>query len=82
MRLRNKHLFSAIAFIRLSDTVGSALTAVDELGDADLEDVDISNRKPLLAHLKQAQSKLDAHIGRATHAGRWFSPSSSDRSVG
>ena len=54
--------------MNLADAVAAVVTAVDELGMVDLDAVDITDRKPLLVRLKQAQSKLDAHIGRATHS--------------
>lgn len=44
------------------------VAAVDDLGMVDLNAVDITDRGPLLVRLKRAQSKLDAHIGRTTHA--------------
>jgi hypothetical protein len=43
-------------------------TAIDALGRADLDCIEVSDRGPLLIRAKLAQSKLDAHIGRATHA--------------
>jgi hypothetical protein len=49
-------------------SVSAVLTAVDALGSIDLDAIDISERKPLLVQMKQAQSRLEAHIGRATHA--------------
>ncbi len=51
-----------------ADAVAAVITAVDTLGAVDLDAVEVSDRGPLLVRLKQAQSKLDAHIGRATHA--------------
>lgn len=49
-------------------TVTAVLSAVDALGGIDLDAIDIFERKPLLVQMKQAQSRLEAHIGRATHA--------------
>lgn len=66
--LQIEHPFATLALMQFADAVSAVLTAVDELGRADLGDVDVSEHKPLLARLKQAQSKLDAHIGRSTHA--------------
>jgi hypothetical protein len=51
-----------------ADAVNAVFAAVDRLGDASLDGVDISERKPLLVTLKQAESRLTAQIGRATHA--------------
>ena len=42
--------------------------AVVDIGRIDLDGLDISERKPLLVEMKRAQSQLEAHIGRATHA--------------
>ena len=52
----------------LADAIAAVATAVDELDAADLDAVDVSQRRPLLVQLKRAQSRLDAHIGRVTHA--------------
>jgi hypothetical protein len=54
--------------MNFADAVTAVLAAVDELGCADLDDLADSDRKSVLAQMKQAQSKLEAHIGRATHA--------------
>ncbi len=48
--------------------VNAVLSAVDALGQIDLDAIDISDRKPLLVRMKHAQSRLDAHIARATYA--------------
>ena len=49
-------------------TVTAVLSAVDALGGIDLDAIDINERKPLLVRMKQAQSRLDAQIARATFA--------------
>jgi hypothetical protein len=54
--------------MRYPSAVTAVTAAVDALGAVDLEVVDVSEHGQLLVWLKQAQSKLDAHIGRATHA--------------
>ena len=48
--------------------VTAVLAAVDDLGEADLDALDVSERKTLLVQMKQAHSRLDGHIARATHA--------------
>ncbi len=48
--------------------VNALRAAVDDLGRVDLDSLDISDRKPFLVEMKRAQSRLDAQIGRATHA--------------
>ena len=50
------------------DAVAAVATAVDGLGDADPSDVDSTALRQLLRTLKTTESKLGAHIGRATHA--------------
>ena len=54
--------------MQVSDAVLAVVAAIDALGAADLDDISISQRGPLLVKLKRAESKLSAHIGRATHA--------------
>ena len=49
-------------------TVTAVLSAVDALGRVALDAIDITERKPLLVQMKQAQSQLDAQIARATFA--------------
>ncbi len=49
-------------------TVTAVLSAVDALGGIDLDAIDINERKPLLVQMKQAQSRLDAQVARATFA--------------
>lgn len=51
-----------------ADAVTAVVAAVDELMTIDLDAIQGFERRPLLVQLKAAQSKLDAHIGRATHA--------------
>lgn len=54
--------------MNFADAVAAVTTAIDGLGAADLDVLDVSERTPLLVQLKRAQSQLEGQIARATHA--------------
>ena len=61
-------MFDTMIFMTPAASVTAVLSAVDALGRVDLDEIDINERKPLLVTLKQAQSRLEAQIARATFA--------------
>jgi hypothetical protein len=61
-------MFDTLPPMEPAAAVTALRAAVDDLGRVDLDKLDITDRKPLLVEMKRAQSKLEAHIGRATHA--------------
>lgn len=53
--------------MQYADAVSAVLSAIDALGNADVDNTDVADRGPQLRCLKQAESKLAAFIARATH---------------